>query len=169
MPEIEAVSDGLRVALDRQEAGVLRELVKEMRMLLEADIPRTDDVLQRLFPRAHEDDDEQQKYEELVGEQLRTAKLDALRSVDENLGSEGEVDVVLTAQESDDWLRLMNDVRLAIGTRLEVDEDKMERTYEPSDPEAPALSVLHWLGWLQGSMLEELSFQGRNEDDVEDR
>ena len=156
MPEIERVAEGLHLQLDEQEAGILRELLKEMRILLEADIPAGDDVLSRLFPRAHEDDDEQRAYEELVGEQLRTAKLDALRSVDGKLGSTGAVDAVLSIEEADDWLRLTNDVRLAIGTRLDVDEAKMERPYDPSDPEAPALSVLHWLGWLQGSMLEEL-------------
>ena len=150
--------------LDTQETRILRELVKEMRLLLEADIPPGDDVLQRLFPRAHEDDGEQQKYEELVGEQLRGAKLEALSSVDAKLGTADHVDVVLSPEEADDWLRLMNDVRLAIGTRLEVNEEKMARTYDPSDPEAPALSVLHWLGWLQGSMLEELTSHGRNDD-----
>lgn len=166
MPEIEATRGGLRLQLDEQEAGVLRELVQEMRLLLEADIPPTDDVLQRLFPQAHEDELEQKKYEELLGEQLLSAKLDALRTVEEKLGREDELDVVLTPEEADDWLRLMNDVRLAIGTRLEVDEVKMGRPYDPSDPEAPALSVLHWLGWLQGSILEELTFHRTDDDDA---
>lgn len=157
MPGISGTSDGVQLKLDEHEAGILRELLKEMRTLLEADIPAGDDVLGRLFPRAHEDDDEQRAYEELVGEQLRAAKLDALRSVHDKLGTEGPVDAGLSAEEADDWLRLINDVRLAIGTRLDVDEAKMERPYDPSDPEGPALSVLHWLGWLQGSMLEELS------------
>lgn len=157
MPTIESAGGGIHLRLDAQEAGILRELLKEMRLLLEADIPQSDDVLQRLFPRAHEDDEEQLAYEELLGEQLRTAKLDGLRAVDEKLGSDGGADLVLTAEEADDWLRLINDMRLAIGTRIEVDEEKMERPYDPSDPEGPALSVLHWLGWLQGSILEELA------------
>lgn len=157
MPGIERADEGLRLRLATREAAILRELVKEMRLLLEADIPESDDVMQRLFPRAHEDHEEERKYQELVGNELHRAKLDALRSVDETLGAEDELDVILSPEAADDWLRLLNDLRLAIGTRLDVDEDKMDRTYDPSDPEAPALSVLHWLGWLQGSILEEMA------------
>lgn len=164
MPTIESTGGGLRLQLDAQEAGILRELLNEMRLLLEADIPHSDRVMQRLFPPAHEDEEEQRAYEELLGEQLHAAKLDALRAVDAKLGDEGETDVVLSAEEADDWLRLINDIRLAIGTRIEVDEVKMERTYDPADPEGPALSVLHWLGWLQGSMLEELTSEGGRDD-----
>lgn len=157
MPEVERTEAGIRLELDEQEAGILRELLKEMRLLLEADIPAEDDVLQRLFPRAHEDEEEQRAYEDLVGEQLRAAKLDALRTVNAKLGDGGAIDVDLTLEETDDWLRLLNDIRLAIGTRIDVDEQKMGRPYDPSDPEGPALSLLHWLGWLQGSILEELT------------
>ncbi len=157
VPDVERVDDGLHLSLANQEAGILRELVKEMRLLLQADIPESDPVMQRLFPRAHEDDEEERTYQDLVGNELHRAKLDALRSVAETLGAEGDVDVLLPAPAVDDWLRLLNDVRLAIGTRLDVDQDKMDRTHDPSDPEAPALSVLHWLGWLQGSILEEMA------------
>lgn len=164
MPAIESACGGLRLQLDAQEAGILRELLKEMRLLLEADIPRGDRVMQRLFPPAHNDEEEQRAYEELLGEQLHTAKLDALLAVDAKLGTDGGTDVSLSSEEADDWLRVINDIRLAIGTRIEVDEAKMERTYDPADPEGPALSVLHWLGWLQGSILEELTSEGGRDD-----
>lgn len=157
MPEIEGTPEGIRIGLDRQEAGILRELTKEMRMLLEADIPAGDQVLQRLFPRAYEDDEDQQSYEDLIGNELREAKRAALRKVEGVLGTAGPIEAELPATDVDEWLRFLNDVRLAIGTRLEVDEDKMGKDFDPNDPEAPALSVLHWLGWLQGSMLEELN------------
>lgn len=147
----------MHLQLDEQEAGILRELLKEMRMLLEADIPPADEVLQRLFPRAHEDDGEEEAYRELVGDELRTVKLEAARVVQESLGTSGPADMSLSRDEAESWLRLLNDIRLAIGTRLEVDDEKMGREYDPNDPEAPALAILHWLGWLQGSMLEELS------------
>lgn len=143
--------------MDEHEAGILRGLAKEMRLLLEADVPASDDVMQRLFPRAYEDDQEQQSYEELIGDELRAAKRDALRKVESALGGSGPAETELSAGEADDWLRFLNDVRLAIGTRLEIDEEKMEKELDPQDPEGPALSVLHWLGWLQGSMLEELN------------
>lgn len=154
MPPIERTDEGLRLQLDGQEAEILRELAKEMRLLLAADIPAQDDVMQRLFPRAHEDDEEEQIYRELVGNELANVKNEALQMVEAALGAEGDVDVTLSDEEAETWLRFLNDLRLAIGTRLDVDEAKMERPFDPEDPEGPALSVLHWLGWLQGSMLE---------------
>ena len=157
MPHIQRAADGIHIALDEHETGILRELAKEMRLLLEADIPQQDDVLQRLFPRAYEEEDDQRNYEELIGNELRDVKREALRKVEEALGSSGALDTELPASDVDEWLRFLNDVRLAIGTRLDVDETKMEKEFDPNDPEAPALSVLHWLGWLQGTMLEALN------------
>ena len=163
MPEIHKTPAGLRVGLDEQEAGILRGLTAEMRLLLEADVPRRDDVLHRLFPPAHEDPQEQQAYEELGGDELRRVKTEALETVERGLGDAGDASLELTESEVDEWLRLVNDLRLAIGTRLEVDDTKMERPFDPNDPEAPALSVLHWLGWLQGAMLEEMAGDVRPE------
>lgn len=157
MPHIHRANDGIHIALDEQETGILRELTREMRLLLEADIPAQDEVLQRLFPRAYEEENDQLKYEELIGNELRDVKREALRKVEEALGPTGPLDVELSASEVDEWLRFLNDVRLAIGTRLAVDETKMDKEYDPNDPEAPALSVLHWLGWMQGTMLEQLN------------
>ena len=157
MPSFERVADGLHVRLDETEAGILRELAGEMRLLLEADIPAGDDVMERLFPRAHENDDDENAYRELVGNELRDVKQEALRTVGTRLGTEGPMDSTLPDGEIHEWLRLINDMRLAIGTRLDVDEAKMEKEYDPEDPEGPALSVLHWLGWLQGSILEEMA------------
>lgn len=156
MPEIDKMANGLRLSLDEQEAGILRELTREMRLLLEADVPPQDDVMQRLFPKAHDEPREQQSYEELVGAELRRVKMEALATVERGLSGGGAVVVELTGEEVDEWLRLLNDLRLAIGTRLQVDDSKMEKPFDATDPEAPALSVLHWLGWLQGTMLEEM-------------
>lgn len=161
MPEITRTRRGLALSLDAREAGILRELTAEMRLLLEADIPPQDDVMQRLFPKAHDDESEQQAYEELVGGELRRVKVEALETVRRGLGGEGDATLDLSDEEVDEWLRLVNDLRLAIGTRLQVDDAKMEKPFDPNDPEAPALSVLHWLGWLQGAMLEEMGGEPR--------
>lgn len=160
MPEIDKTPNGLRLSLDEQEAGILRELSHEMRLLLEADVPPQDDVMQRLFPKAHDDEREQQSYEELVGAELRRVKMEALATVERGLSGGGAIVAELTGEEVDEWLRLLNDLRLAIGTRLQVDDSKMEKPFDASDPEAPALSVLHWLGWLQGTLLEEMNDAG---------
>jgi len=147
--------EGLRIHLDLDEARLLRELLSEMKMLLEADLPQ-EDVTKRLFPDAYEDEAESRAYKDLVGDELRAAKLAALRTVSERLGRRGPLNASLPHEEVDAWLTLLTDLRLAIGTRLGVTEEKMDAEVDPDDPDARALSVLHWLGWVQGSMLEAL-------------
>lgn len=156
MPEVTATRDGVRVALADYEAQLLRELASEMRTLLEADIPSTDRVKARLFPRAYEDSESQHDYERLIGKDLQSAKRDALRVVMEALDDGGPANIVLTEDTVDAWLSFLTDLRLAIGTRLDVDEDKMNADVDPNDRDAPAMSTLHWLGLMQGLILEEL-------------
>jgi hypothetical protein len=156
MPDVTATRDGVRVALADYEAQLLRGLADEMRTLLEADIPSADPVKARLFPRAYEDSGRQEDYERLIGEDLQSAKRNALRVVMESLDNGGPADVILAGETVHAWLSFLTDLRLAIGTRLEVDEDKMNADVDPNDPDAPAMSTLHWLGLMQGLILEEL-------------
>ncbi|HZA20358.1 MAG TPA: DUF2017 family protein [Actinomycetota bacterium] len=139
----------MEIRLTRDEAELLRELCKEMRTLLEADIPRVDPVVARLFPDAYEEEDDTRAYRELVGDDLRMHKLGALRRVEEGLGGGGATDLVLEGPAVDSWLTFLTDARLAIGTRLDVTEETMDTEREEDDPDAPAYSVLHYLGWLQ--------------------
>ncbi|MCA1821856.1 MAG: DUF2017 domain-containing protein, partial [Pseudonocardia sp.] len=48
------------------------------------------------------------------------------------------------------------DVRLALGTVLEVTED-MPDELAPDDPRAPHLAVYHWLTWVQESLIQALA------------
>jgi hypothetical protein len=124
-----------------------------MRTLLEADIPPSDAVLKRLFPDAFEDEEKASAYRDLIGDELHDRKTSALRTAIETLGASGPVNVALDEEQVDRWLALITDIRLAIGTRLDVTEERMAAELDPADPDAAALSVLHWLGWLQESML----------------
>ena len=60
----------------------------------------------------------------------------------------------LTAEELDAWLRALTDLRLALGTRLEVTEDTYDRDIDPRDPAAYELSVFAYLSWLQEQAVE---------------
>ena len=142
----------LRISLEDYEADLLRGLTKEMEQLLEAEI-EVDPVYQRLFPDAYEDDEAAATYRELVGSELRTGKLTALDTVKKTLGESGAAESGLSPQEAEHWLTVLTDMRLAIGTRMDVTEERMAATIDLDDPDAPALSVLHWLGWLQESVL----------------
>jgi hypothetical protein len=147
---------GVQLQLEAYEADLLRQLLKEMRTLLEADIPPSDAVLKRLFPDAFEDEEQASAYRELIGDELHERKVAALRTAEEVLGGDGPVDAALDEEQVDRWLALLTDIRLAIGTRLDVTEERMAAVIDPDDPDAPALSVLYWLGWIQESIIAAL-------------
>lgn len=143
--------------LEEHEAALLRDLVRETRTLLEADVPRADPVIARLFPDAYDEPEDSQSYHELVGDELRREKLRALVAVSESLGPSGYAKVTLDDDLTTAWLAWLTDVRLAVGTRLGVTEETMGDEIDPKSPDAPAYEVLHWLGWIQESIIERLT------------
>lgn len=150
------VGRGRVLHLEEHEAALLRELVGETRTLLEADIPRADPVIARLFPDAYDDPEHAQTYHDMVGDELRREKVRALAAVSESLGPDGRADVELTDELTSAWLAWLTDVRLAVGTRLGVTEETMGAEVDPESPEAPAYEALHWLGWIQESIIERI-------------
>jgi hypothetical protein len=146
-------SGAVRLELEGHEADLMRQLLGEMRTLLEADIPPSDAVLKRLFPDAFEDEREANAYRELIGNELHDRKIAALATAQETVGTMGPVEADLDDEQVDRWLALLTDIRLAIGTRLDVTEERMAAAIDSNDPDAAALAVLHWLGWIQESMI----------------
>jgi hypothetical protein len=51
----------------------------------------------------------------------------------------------------------LNDLRLVLGTRLEVSEDMDEEPFAPDDPRASAFAVYRYLSELQWMVVEALS------------
>lgn len=122
-----------------------------------------DPVLDRLFPRGYlepEDVERNAEYQRLVRDDLLEAKLANLDVVTSTL-DRGTVSlrrwtVDLTEDEAGSWLGALNDLRLALGVRLGITED-FDGDVDPSDPRAPALNVLSYLGWLEENLLDALS------------
>ena len=138
------------IRLPDEERALLRDLVPQLRSILENDL--SDPSLRRLFPTAYPDDPERdQEYRQLVGDELlerRRAALDTLlATVDATKLSEEE----LTA-----WMGSVNDLRLVLGTRLDVSED-MDPVPTPDDPDAPLLVLYGYLGYLLESIVEALA------------
>ncbi|HEX3622805.1 MAG TPA: DUF2017 family protein, partial [Acidimicrobiales bacterium] len=55
------------------------------------------------------------------------------------------------------WMRAVNEVRLVLGTRLEITEDRYDRPLDRRDPRAPAFAVYDYLTSLQGEIIDALS------------
>ena len=78
----------------------------------------TDPVLARILPNAYTDDEAAAtEFRRLTETGLRTKKVQALDSMAETLRRAGD-DLCLTVDEVHAWLSGLNDLRLAIGTRL---------------------------------------------------
>ena len=143
----------LSIRFDPEELALLKQLLGELELVL-AEGPGDDPIRARLYPDAYETEEEQSSYEELVGDQLRDQKLRIVRDAAQSLNSD---EILLGSESIHSWLVVLTDLRLAIGTRLDVTEEVMARDLDPDDPDAAALSVLHWLGWVQESMLTHLT------------
>lgn len=154
MPSVRGGNDSLKIKLNAEEAALLRRVVDEITQVIAGD--EATPMHERLFPDAFEDPEETKKYNTMVGDELKSNKLRALAVMRETLGDSGRVSATLATSEAHLWLTALTDIRLAIGVRLDVSEEDMGREPDPADPDGLALVVLHWLGWLQETMVENL-------------
>jgi Domain of unknown function (DUF2017) len=145
---------GLR--LDSQESDLLRDLVRQMRVLLKESASE-DPVHKRLFPSAYESDEDSESFREMTSGDLTSLKLEALDVVDEAVGRRDKGVTTLSQEEGEAWVRALTDMRLVIGTRLDVTEETMSVEPEPDDPTAAPMQILHWLGWLQESIIDQMA------------
>ena len=61
--------------------------------------------------------------------------------------------------DAQSWLRSFTDVRLALATRLGVEEDDEDYWLElpDDDPRSQAHDIYHWVGYLQETLVEALT------------
>ena len=87
----------------------------------------------------------------------REDALSVVRALD-RLGGDGGV-LTVPAPECPRWLGALNDLRLTLGSRLEVTEEDEEGLYAlpDSDPRKPLVMAYLWLGGMQESLLEAMS------------
>jgi hypothetical protein len=146
---IERVAPGrYEVALPAPERQLLGDLVEQLRDVL---LATTDDPsVRRLFPTAyHEDAARDEEYQQLVRDELLERRLAALASVEETAMADELDEAGITG-----WLTALNDLRLVLGTRLDVSED--DHDVDPDDPDAAAHAVYHYLGMLLGEVVDAL-------------
>jgi hypothetical protein len=143
--------------LDPAEAGIVGLLLDQLEQLLAADADDVagDPVMARLLPEGHRGDPElAADYRDLTESSLRSGKADDLAVVRATL-PEGGGEVRLDREQAGAWLRSSNDLRLALGTRLDITEDT-----EPPDEfvgeQDQQLAVYYWLTAMQGSLVDAL-------------
>ncbi|MGA5323627.1 DUF2017 domain-containing protein [Streptomyces seoulensis] len=141
--------------------------------------PPADPVLRRLFPDAYTDPEREPgdpaeaeerrahsaEFRRYTENDLRAGKrenaLAVIRTLDRIASSAegGEAVLKLSPEQSRQWLSALNDLRLAIGSRLEIsDEEDTDPLYRlpDQDPRKPMVLAYLWLGGLQETLVSTL-------------
>ena len=138
--------------LPDEERAVLRTLPAQLRALLtEADDADGDTAVARLFPPAYWDDAARNaEYQRLMHGDLVERKLATAAVVEATVDQRR-----VTEDELLSWMAALNDLRLVLGTRLEVSEDPDDAPADDA-PDAPAYALYSYLGWLQEQVVAAL-------------
>lgn len=146
---IVALGEGrFRLSLGDNERGGLLRFLEELRRLLNGDV--TDDLrTRRLFPTAYHDDPEADaEYQRLMQDELMQSRLAAISSTEELLRA--PVDDVFDESALLQMMKVINGLRLVLGTLLDVGEDDHPDIDDDTDDEP--VSDQHfffgYLGWL---------------------
>jgi hypothetical protein len=130
------------------ERDLVVNLAGQLRELLMSD---ETDGLERLYPPAYANDPERDsEYRSMVHDELLEKRLAAVDIVEQTAAA-----TTLTEDEMTAWMGAVNDLRLVLGTRLDVSEDQDFPALD--DPNAPAFAVYQYLTFLLGEIVQALS------------
>jgi hypothetical protein len=179
-----ATFSGFEADLLRSLASQLVELLRNevaapsggedpLEQLLDFSGPTTepeDPVLARLFPTAYPADEEAAaEFRRFTEGTLRDNKAQAAVRIIETLEEAGlpaelaedglVVDIELDRDEAVTWMKSFTDIRLALATRLGVEEGDEEYwlALPDDDPRAHVYDIYQWVGYLQETLVEALS------------
>ena len=129
-----------------------------------------DPVLARLFPTAYPNDEEAAgEFRRFTEGSLRDHKARAAVQVIDSLEEAGlptelaedglVVDVELDKDQSVTWMKSFTDIRLALATRLGVEEDDEDywMALPEEDPRAHVYDIYQWVGYLQETLVDALT------------
>ena len=160
------------IELLRNEAATPDHGTDPLERLLDFSGPTTapeDPVLARLFPTAYPEDEEAAgDFRRFTESTLRDGKAAAAASIidtleEAGLPSEPEdgvfIDVELDPAAAMTWMRSFTDMRLAIATRLGVEDDDEDYWLglPDEDPRSQVHDIYDWLGYLQETLVRSVA------------
>jgi len=163
---------GQLVELLRNEAAAPKESADPLEAMFDFSGPTTepeDPVLARLFPTAYREDEEAAaEFRRFTEGALRDGKANAAATIIDTLEGAGlppeltedglVIDVEIERDEAEVWLRSFTDIRLALATRLGIEEG--DEDYWDSLPEEEQLAqvygIYQWVGVLQETLVDAL-------------
>jgi len=161
------------VELLRNEVAAPRETNDPLELLLDFSGPTTepdDPVLARLFPTAYPDDEEAAaEFRRFTEGGLRDTKARSAAMIIDTLEEAGlpteldedglHIDVELDMGAATTWLKSFTDIRLALATRLGVEEGDEDfwLTLPDDDARAHVHDIYDWVGYLQETLVLALT------------
>jgi hypothetical protein len=161
------------VELLRNEEAVPRAGLDPFEAMMDFSGPTSapeDPVLARLFPTAYPADEEAAaEFRRFTEGSLRDGKARGASSIIDQLEEAGlptelaedglMIDVELDEATAEAWLRSFTDLRLALATRLGVEDgdEDVWAALPDEDPRAQAHDIYEWVGYLQETLVDALS------------
>ena len=150
---------GARLSFTEIERSTLASLLDDLAAALAPDgLQPGDPVHDRLYPDGYSgaiEPSAQEQFRDLIQPGLRSQRLEHLELCRNELGAavatHGRVEV--DADGCDRWLRVLNDLRLSIGTRLEISDDDDHRDIRADGPAGAAYLIYGWLTEVQDTVV----------------
>lgn len=146
----------LRLLLEPVEVDLVTALFEQLQAVLDGPAgDGAEDIRDRLSPDAYADDPgAAAEFRELTETTLRTERQERIDACRADLAGGGDLDLT-DPDAARRWIQVLNDLRLAFGTRIGVTEGDAQ-AFDPDAPDADLRAVYHWLTEAQDLVVSEL-------------
>ena len=151
-PVVARDNDLFEITLTVDERSTLLSFVDQLSDILA--MGPDDARLRRLFPTAyHENPDHDAEYQGYMRDELTQSRSASIAIVKEVLESTD----LITAAQLHAFMTVLNNLRLVLGTLLDVGEDDFEDDIDENDPAFGQWQLYGYLGWLMEWTISALS------------
>ena len=151
-PVVARDNDLFEITLTVDERSTLLSFVDQLSEILE--MGPDDARLRRLFPTAyHENPEHDAEYQGYMRDELTQSRSASIAVVKEVLESTD----LITAAQLHAFMSVLNNLRLVLGTLLDVGEDDFEDDIDENDPSFGQWQLYGYLGWLMEWTISALS------------
>ena len=155
--KLDRTGSGVRLRFEAAEADIVVQVFDELLAALDEMGPG-DAVWERLYPAAFVDVDAADEFREMVGEDLDNARRERLRAcraevLAADTGPRRRQELALEVEGLQRWITALNDLRLALGTRLGITADS-DHDIDPYSPTAHDQAVYQWLTAVQDGLVD---------------
>lgn len=171
--EIERSNQGVQIIMEEIEIRILQDLAAQLLNLTTPEVSDiesdplaqmvgidthatkpTDPVLSRLYPDAYPEDPEASlEFRRFTERSLRDASTERAERLLDMISAGRELE--LMNDQWKDMVGFLNDLRLALGTRLEITKSIESQELDDNDPRAALFDLYGWLTWMQEMIIEK--------------